>query len=164
MKKFTRYFAAWTLIVSISLVSCRKNTISEQPNIDSMTELQVSPSFNWATTQDVEMEVRISDAGFLPLISKLSVYAADPASGAELIASGSISPSQPYSAKIKLASYIRELYIKLETTTGNNRTEKVAIQNGKINFAFVESQKSGFSTTGLKAFLIPDLIVTIAMW
>lgn len=154
MKKFTRYFAAWTLIVSISLVSCRKNTINEQPNIDSMTELQVSPSFNWATTQDVEMEVRISDAGFLPLISKLSVYAADPASGAELIASGSISPSQPYSAKIKLASYIRELYIKLETTTGNNRTEKVAIQNGKINFAFVESQKSGFSTTGLKS--VPD--------
>jgi hypothetical protein len=142
------FFLALLLIASIA---CRKNTPETNLDINDMTELVVNPNFKWETTQQVNLNVQIDASSFLPLSSKISFFAGDPLLGAELIGSGSISVNEPYVGKLKIASYIKELYLELRTTTGTVLVEKVAIVNGQISFTFSTSKSEGIDDVYIKS-------------
>ena len=154
MKYFNILRAVSLSMLLIFVVACKKDHPGTDQNIDGMTDLKINPSFNWATTQNVLVNISINDPGFLPLKSKISLYTADPASGAGLIHSGSISPAEAFSAEVKIASFYKEMFIKLETTTGSIRIEKAQITNNKLDYVFTPAKQSGISTPVLKS--VPD--------
>lgn len=104
--------------------------------MDNMLDLVVSSDFKWETTQDIDVTVSIGEGIFLPIKSKVSIYGGDPATGSPVISSGSLSQSQAYSVRMRVPSYLRDLYITLESSTGTTMTTKAAIVGGKVNHVF----------------------------
>ncbi|KAF0130928.1 MAG: hypothetical protein FD155_1197 [Bacteroidetes bacterium] len=143
MKNSRLTLILFAFLVIITGTSCKKNLPDTNIDINDMTDLVVNPNFKWETTQVVNLNIQIDASTFLPLKSKISFYAGDPLLGAEKISSGSISTLEPYVGQLKIASYIKELYVELQTSTGSVLTEKVTIVNGQISFSFTTMKSVG---------------------
>ncbi len=139
---------AAALILATS--SCRKDYQTVVKPVDQMTELVVPPSFNWRTTTDIFMDVSISSSEFYPLRSKLSIFIGNPYAGGEKLTSGSISPSEPFKSTIRVASYLKELYLELETSVGSKEVVLVPIAGNQVQYVF-GSQKTTPINNSLKA-------------
>lgn len=138
MKTFVYFTLAFFVL---TVASCRKNSPNDGLDINGTADLRVSQNFNWSTTQEVEFNILLNETGFLPLKSKISLYIENPSTGAPLISSGSISPTQAFSGKVKIPSYVKEMFIKLETTTGSTKVEKASIVNQQLSHTFMSGVK-----------------------
>lgn len=141
MKNIKTVITLAFVLFALALTSCRKNSPIDGPNFNGTADLRVSQNFDWSTTQEVDFNIVLSGNDFLPLKSKISLYVDDPSTGAPLISSGSVSLSQAYVGKVKIPSYVKEMFIKLETTTGNIRIEKVNIVNQQLAYTFTSGVK-----------------------
>lgn len=153
-KKYTKLLVL-ILMMGIGFTACRKSEPMDKTEVKEMKDLVVNPDFKWETTQDVVLKISINDPGFLPLKSRVSFYIQDPLTGGDKIISGSISPSEAFQGMIRIPSYIKDLYLALETSTGIQRVEKVAISNGSLEFVFVSTKGSAFNPTPFKSVADP---------
>ncbi len=151
MKKLHTKLFLLALLIGIGFTGCRKSEPIDNTDVKEMKDLVVNPDFKWETTQDIVLNISINDPGFLPLKSRVSFYIQDPLSGGDKISSGSISPSEAFQGLIRIPSYVKDLFLSLETSTGIQRIDKVAISNGKIDYVFVSSKSGDYNPTPFKS-------------
>lgn len=151
MKNLQTKLLVLALVIGFGLTGCRKSESVDKTEVKAMKDLVVNPDFKWETTQDITLKISINDPGFLPLKSRVSFYIQDPLSGGAQLSSGSISPTEAFQGMIRIPSYVKELYLSLETSTGIQRLEKVAILNGGIQYAFTPTKSGEYTMPSFKS-------------
>jgi LruC domain-containing protein len=156
-------FLTFLALISLVVFSCRKtdNTPNQQIDNPSMTELIIPAGFDWATTSDVEVNLSISGTKAYEAKSKVYVFNQDPANEGQLLISGTATPGKSFIATMRIPSYIKEVFLKMESPFGEVRTATVPVVNNLINYSF--NLKNGGD---LKVFTEPvcdddgDVIIT----
>jgi len=155
------------LILSISLIaivfmSCRKDNDGPYQQVDnpSMKELIVPKGFDWATTKDVDVNLSISGTKAYEAKSRVYIYNQNPEDGGSLLASGTATPGQSFQTIMRIPSYMKEVFLKMESAFGEVRTATVPVVNNLISYSF-NLKSSG----QLKVFTEPncddcDVVVT----
>jgi len=130
--------------VLFSFSGCRKHFEDYPGNsAEKMTDLKVPASFDWKTTQDIELTVTLPAGSVYPMQSKLSIYLSNPLQNGELLATGSLNQGEPFVRLVRIPSYLRSLYLMLETSTGSKHFTEIPISGNSINYSFPD-QKSDF--------------------
>ncbi|MCK9291130.1 MAG: LruC domain-containing protein [Bacteroidales bacterium] len=128
------------MVFLIAFVSCKRDH-EINPEITKTSDLKVPQHFDWSTTTDISLQVSLPQDGVFPFMSKLSVFQGNPFDGGRMIASGSISPQQPYKQVIRVPSYLEKLFLLLETSRGSQILSEVAITAQVIDFTFSSGSK-----------------------
>lgn len=111
-------------IACIVIPSCRKydKTAEEPASSKSMNEMNVDPGFRWETTRLVDITLSGPRTGV--------VYIKE-SGGESCYHKGLLTGGQPYTTKITVSSYVREVRLSL-----NGFTCTVPITAGSVQFNF----------------------------
>jgi LruC domain-containing protein len=150
--------------LAIAFASCRKTTDNPNPGNEtlSMNELVVPQDFNWETTKDVEINLGISGTKAYEAKSMVYVFSKNPNDGGKLLTSGSASPGSNFTTTLRLASFMDQVFLKMEGPFGESNTATVPIDGNLISYNF--NMKS--SGNDFKVFTDPecdeegDIIIT----
>lgn len=79
LKKHCIMRAKYILVVAYVLLivfsGCKKDPDDGEPSVNKMTDLVVNSSFDWKTTQDVDLQIHLSQMDFSIRIYRLHIVA-----------------------------------------------------------------------------------------
>ena len=114
--------------------SCKKEGIAT--NAESLTsDLIVPKSFAWQTVKDLNLSIGITDSRFGNKIHVISIYLADPSTGAEPISKGAATLVKPFNIPVSIPSTISEIYIVKTAPDGTSTTEKIPVTGTTMSIA-----------------------------
>ena len=113
--------------------SCKKDGGAVAP--EPTSNLVLPNSFTWQTVKDVNFSVGITDKRFASKIHVISVYLADPATGAEPISKGAATLVSPFNVKLALPTSVSEIYVVKTAPDGSSVTEKLSVNSANVSLA-----------------------------
>lgn len=125
-------------VIAISLlVSCNKQVTDNIPAGGLETKsLQVPDNFTWKTTQTVTVDLGISDGNPDGLLSRITLYLSEPASGAGPLASGSAGYHYNFVTPVIVPATAKGLWARIIYPGGMEDEQFIPIQNERVAFIF----------------------------
>jgi len=134
---------SFKILVFIAIVfslSCNK-TIDDSVQPISIDDIIVADDFSWDAYNDIKLIVNVENEKRYEILSRISVYNGNPASGGQLMTVGSSSPDNPFESTIRLPQTLTEIYLKYESAFGPPEIVVVAISGNTIDYTFSSSTK-----------------------
>jgi LruC domain-containing protein len=135
------------LILSFSILylqSCKKDPDSgtpQDPVIENMDDLVVSPSFDYRTDKNVNIRIGVFDNTDAPVKDvRLDIYTAHPDSGGAIMLSGLTSVNGYFEAVHTIPAYYQKLYVGTRFI-GLPNMQEVDVLNGNLDFKLGGTQK-----------------------
>ncbi|WP_285056451.1 LruC domain-containing protein [Pedobacter ginsengisoli] len=123
------------LFLSMTLVSCKKDTLpNEVPQVD-INSLNASPEFSWATSRDITFNIGVSDTQYGNKAHVISIYTADPKTGGALLSRGSATITSSYSTKISLPTTLTEVWIEKYAPNGTELSRKILANGNHVDIS-----------------------------
>ena len=119
----------YVLILGLISSACTSELLTNETNKTDITALNVPNGFDWKTTRDVTLNIKVSDIRFKSSTHVVSVYTSDPITGAVPLSKGAASTSNPFVTKISIATKVKTLFIVKTAPDGTKITQKVALDN-----------------------------------
>lgn len=132
------------LLIAAGVSSCKKD-IQEEPQsvANKTTDLKVSDGFNWSTSRNIQAEVVLSAPSASGLLSKVTIYRADPNSGAQPIASGSAGFGFNYNVSLMVPTYTEGLWIMISHPDGTSEVAFKPLSGDRIDHTFQHNVSNG---------------------
>ncbi|MEA5405754.1 LruC domain-containing protein [Arcicella sp. DC2W] len=146
-------FLSIVLGLSVLASSCTSELIVDESKTNDINSLVVPAGFDWKTSRDVNFNISISDIRFKNSLHVVSVYGADPSTGAVALSKGAASPSSPFLTKISIPSSVKEIYFVKTAPDGTKITQKVALTAASslaVSLGTVSSGRFGVSSDSEK--------------
>lgn len=105
--------------------SCTSELVVDTNNNKDISSLTVPLGFDWKTSKDVNFNIKVRDIRFGDALHVISIYTADPKTGATVVAKGAASIASPLYTKASIGANIKELYIVKTAPDGSKITQKV---------------------------------------
>jgi len=135
------------LALSFITFSCKKTDDTlPKTNNTGIDNINVSDSFNWNTTNEINFSIGTSDSRFQNLIHVIYIYDADPALGGKILAKGSASLIRPFNTKVSFAKATKDVYILKSAPNGIKIGETVSLNSKNINLSFGTTNVTKLST------------------
>jgi len=133
------------ILLSIILVagSCSKEPSgANQPSASHTKDLQVPGNFSWQTTKVIQASIGITSISASGLLSKVTLYIADPASGAEPVAAGSAGYGFNFSTTLMVPAYTEGLWLGVIYPDGVAEFAYTKLSGDNLDFSFSRNVKS----------------------
>lgn len=146
------------LALSLLLVSCSKDEEPQSANplssSNSTLDLNIPSGFNFATTEDVSLDLTIEEA---PLNAKylLKVYTENPSAAASPVFKSFIDNGANFNGSITIPSGLQNLYLVMQSPDGTSFVTILPVSN-TISHTFYRAKNKNRSKTG--SFSSPDCI------
>ena len=134
MKKKTALLAS-CLLGTFAFSSCEKNLYDEskQPEKEiQVKDLNIPANFSWKTSKDAKCQIASTTT------SLVSVFMDSDCK--QFLFTVNIDPAAP-SLPFMIPDYLEKVYLKYETTSGENKLIEAAVNNGAINFTLPSNAK-----------------------
>jgi LruC domain-containing protein len=141
-----KQFILLTLVLLFIGSSCKKElTQNEQASapIESMNDLVVEESFDFTTSQTIDIKIVAEDFKGLPA-TKIDIYNANPNEGGLIIKSGITNKEQEFSTIVTLPADQQTIHIRRTTYNGTIETVTMDITSADLEYTF--SSKSGYGS------------------
>ncbi len=127
-------FLSIVLGLAVLTSSCTSELIVDGTKTNDINSLVVPAGFDWTTARDVNFNISVSDIRFASnSIHVVSVYGADPSTGAVALSKGAASTSSPFSTKISVPSSVKDIYLVKTAPDGTKITQKVALTSSSLS-------------------------------
>lgn len=140
----SRFFIGLSVLFVLTLNACKKDSGDfdpQDPGIETMDDLVVSPDFDYRTDKDVNIQIRVYDNLDMPLSGvRLDVYTAHPDSGGSIMLSGITAANGTFTAQHPIPAYYRYLYVGTRFI-GLPNMQKTEVLNGSIDLKIGGNQK-----------------------
>lgn len=155
-----RFLLLAVSVLTLTAVSCKKDSITSDGDAGSIDEINVPSSFDWGTSRDVSFNISVTDSRFDNKIHVVSIYAGDPEAGGELLSKGSATLTSSFNTRIYLPATISEVYIVKTAPDGSKVTSKTTITSSEVSLAVgatavVKSMRT-LSATGFTTSAVPE--------
>lgn len=151
--KMRTKFLSIVLGLAVIVASCTSELIVDGTKTNDINSLVVPAGFDWKTSRDVNFNISISDIRFKSALHVVSVYGADPTTGAVALSKGAASISSPFLTKISIPSSVKEVYFVKTAPDGTKITQKVALTASSsltVSLGTVSSGRFGVSSDSEK--------------
>ncbi|NPD46280.1 MULTISPECIES: LruC domain-containing protein [unclassified Lentimicrobium] len=121
--------------------SCSKDLEQDPPCIPekTMEDLLVSETFNFKTSQTIDIKIIASDHIGLPAL-KIELFDANPNENGKAIKSGITNRNQEFQTTIILPAYQETIYIRRTTNSGVIETVTMDINGEKLEYIFTDTK------------------------
>ncbi len=141
MKKITPI--ALILLVGLMFSACRKEEQDPvEPTINSSLDLQVAEGFTWKGTRDLTLIIGVETPSASGLLSRISVFTEDPASGASAVVAGSAGYGFEFRSTITVPASLSGLWLQARHPNGNTENLYLAVSGSTLSHTFTTSKKS----------------------
>jgi LruC domain-containing protein len=143
-----------SLAIGLTLLSasCKKDNTEKDAVVAKITDLKVPANFTWQTARDVNFTINVTDTRFQNKIHVVSIYLADPSTGAIAVAKGSAILGTPFIANISVPATINEAYVIKTAPDGSAVTEKIELNAVKVAVSLSSSNtKNAMLLTSLNS-------------
>lgn len=144
-------FLSAVLGLAALVASCTSELIVDPSKTNDINNLIVPAGFDWKTTRDINFNISVSDIRFKNSLHVVSVYTANPNTGAVAISKGAASTSSPFSTRISIPSSISEIFLVKTAPDGSKITQKVALTASSTLSVSLGAVSSGRFDGGLGA-------------
>ncbi len=139
------------IAATLFLASCQRKveiitggtTPTIKENVNNMNELVVPVGFTWENSHDVNFNIGITDTRFQEAVHVISIYDANPVAGGNLIARGSATVSNAFTAKLYMAKTITSVYIVKTSPDNSEIWEQATITGANVNVQLGYTIKQG---------------------
>lgn len=107
--------------------SCVSELVVDGKTGNDINTLVVPTGFDWSTSRDVSFNISISDIRFKNLLHVVSVYTADPSTGAVALSKGTASLASAFKTTISIPAGVKEVFFVKTAPDGSKFTQKVAL-------------------------------------
>ncbi len=124
------------LILGLITAACTSELVTNDTNKTDITALNVPAGFDWKTTRDVTLNIKVSDIRFKSASHVVSVYTADPITGVAPLSKGAASTANPFVTKVSIATKTKTLFVVKTAPDGTKITQKVTLDtNPTVNLS-----------------------------
>jgi LruC domain-containing protein len=143
-------------LVSFAMTSCNKDDTDNGNGDDetSFLDLKISEDFKFEMTKDIDVILTLNSSNSKEPQEKFYIYNNDPEAGGELITSGLTDPYLVYKTKIKIPTYLNELWVVRKDVFGGVDTRTFDVSSGTLHYSYELNTKSTKATRDLD--LLPD--------
>lgn len=136
-------------MTGIGINGCRNYAPIEPTVKTNFTDLSVDQDFKFETTREIDLHIEVITTNPLEAPHKFSIYDNDPSINGKLISSGITDPYFGYETKIKIPSYLNQIYIVNEYVNNESETVVVDATGNSIYYSFNSgvSLKNTFKST-----------------
>lgn len=145
------------LFLSLALVSCEEDQVADSPQgyaqAQSTFDLQVPPTFNFATTEEIDLDINVDQA---PQLSAyvFKLYTRFPSTATSPVFQAFVSRSKDLNQKVSIPSGLSELYMVLQAPDGSSFLTIVPKSN-LIEHTFYRAKKNSYKTSSVSS---PDCL------
>lgn len=125
------------LTISALFTACKREEIKPDQQINAnadMKDLVVEPTFDWKSTEDVQLTVKVEQANFPGEKFRINIYNDFPTIG-QLIHSGITDNSLTFNTNFRVPSKYKSVWVEKISATGASELKKVDISNN-LNLQF----------------------------
>lgn len=126
-------------MMTIFLVSCERDPINTNHNPDEATsfdKLEISPDFDFRSTQAVGFNVSIIPASDDELRHIIKIYSGHPAKGGRLLTKGMTSSDYIFDVNLNIPTRLQSVYIENRNAQGIYQLLEVAVTGNTVNQTF----------------------------
>ncbi|MCK9617138.1 MAG: LruC domain-containing protein [Lentimicrobiaceae bacterium] len=140
------------LIVSgtILLFSCSKNDSTSGDTPSQFKDLNISQNFDFQSFKEVAVTINVNNTSTGEKAHIIKIYQDNPGLMGKLIETGITNAQFKYVTKIRIPSYLTELYIQNASQDGINEFVAVPIKGKELNYTFtaLADTYKGYKTVG----------------
>jgi len=125
------------LALLLSSTGCKQDDYSgpdDQPK--SFTDMVVNESFKFKTTHEVTINIQIQSSNPQEFPHVISIYEGNPSGDLQEIAKGMTNRERIYSTKIKLPTYLEEVYVQALSPGGYNQLVTLPVTADEVEHTF----------------------------
>ncbi|TCC86601.1 hypothetical protein EZ428_23085 [Pedobacter frigiditerrae] len=100
-----------TIAATLSIASCKKNSVTPVTAIKSTNEITAPKGFSWENSRSINLNISISQTKFPGKLYVVAIYTSDPSTGGTLISKGSLNAVTKFKSNLYLSNQVKELYI-----------------------------------------------------
>jgi len=130
----------FALALIVLFTACKKEISSPDNPSKSINDILVPDGFNWETYRDVQIDIKVEATHAVNAKSKISVFRGDPFNGGDLMITGPASKDQDFSSKMRIPSYLQELFIQCEFPFGGKQVTQVLVSGNEVSYTFSETK------------------------
>ena len=144
-------WAILSILIFLTFSSCEKSLDPVEPPIienKTMDDLVISDSFDFTTSQVLDLKITSSDYLGLPA-TKIEIFNANPNDGGTIIKSGITDKAQVFETSFSIPSHLTEVHIRRTTYNGIIETATVDIAGSELQYIFTTNKSQGVLKNGV---------------
>ncbi len=142
MKRSTIILVIILNLSAFMFTGCRKELTVDPAgsgtNVNSIFDLKVPSTFNWATTREVSLNLAMNLPGVTYKTNTISIYDGDPYKDGNLVFTGYAANDFALVAKIRIPIAVTELYVHLTPLNAANQLVTLAVTDN-ISYTFTQT-------------------------
>jgi len=132
-----------SIILLMVFASCNKNDNPEPTGNKRMSQLAVSPNFNWEATKVININIQVDIPAMTGSLAKITIYDGNPFENGNILASGSAGQGFAYTTGLRIPSRLTQVYAEYRDAKGGYQLTSLSTAGSSLNHVFSGELKNG---------------------